>query len=77
MRIVLILAVGLLCGCASDYAKFYRSDVNASPSFVAKYREAPAPKVPALDHAGGEPGDILAAYGRHGYALIVSTPIVT
>lgn len=60
----------LLSACASDYAKFYRGTPNAPPDVVAKSRIAPAPKTPSLEHAGGVPADIIAAYGRRGYALI-------
>lgn len=70
MRILLTLGVCLLCGCASGYAKFYRSAVGATPEVITKNRAAPAPKAPALERAGGAPVDVVAAYGRRGYALI-------
>lgn len=70
MRISLTLGACLLCGCASGYATFYRSAAGVTPDTVAKSRAAPAPKIPALERAGGAPADVIAAYARRGYALI-------
>jgi hypothetical protein len=70
MRVACVLTAVLLGGCASDYSKFYRSYPNATPDVVAKYRTNTPPKTPALEHAGGNPADIIAVYGRKGYGFL-------
>jgi hypothetical protein len=70
MRIVPTLAACLLCGCASDYAKFYRGVPDRTPDVVAKSRVSSAPKVPALERAGGTSAEIAAAYAKRGYAVM-------
>lgn len=70
MRTFLVITALFLGGCASGYSEFYKSVPNATPELIAKTRETPPPKVPALEHAGGAPADIMAAYARRGYGLI-------
>lgn len=70
MRAALVLSALLLCSCASGYGQFYTNAPGATPETIAKYRSGAPPKVPSLDHAGGQPADVVAAYARGGYALI-------
>lgn len=69
MRATFIVSVFLLCSCASGYGEFYKSNAGATPEQIAKLRVGPPPKIPALEHAS-RPDDAIAAYVRHGYALI-------
>jgi hypothetical protein len=70
MRAVLALLTLLITGCASGYSQFYKPAPWATPEAIAKTRSAPAPKEPALAHAGGIPSDVVAAYARQGYVPI-------
>jgi membrane-associated protease RseP (regulator of RpoE activity) len=71
MRAFGALVVLMLTGCAtSGYSQFYQGMSGITPADVAQARAAPPPKVPALEHASGPGEQVVAAYGRHGYALI-------
>jgi len=63
------LSLGL-SGCVSGYSEFYRNAAGATPEAVARIRSAPAPKAPLLNHAGGNPKEVVAGYARQGYVLI-------
>jgi hypothetical protein len=70
MRALFVLSALLIGGCASGYSQFYKAVPGATPDAIAKDRSGPAPKEPAVAHAGGNPSDVVAAYTRQGYITI-------
>ncbi|HVN99193.1 MAG TPA: PDZ domain-containing protein [Steroidobacteraceae bacterium] len=69
MRSALVLLAALIAGC-SGYSQFYTAAPGATPDLIAKIRANPPPALPEVEHAGGNPQDILSPYLRRGYGLI-------
>lgn len=67
-RLLAILLVVVLNGCASGYSQFYTALPDATPEAIAKLRVAPPPAAPLVDRSHSVPDPDY--YARYGYAAI-------
>jgi len=70
-KIVGILLLATLAGCASGYSQFYQQAPDATPEAIAARRAGPAPEMPTLERSSpGDQATIESAYARRGYIVI-------
>jgi hypothetical protein len=73
LSILLLLAVGLLCGCQPNFfAKYYQPSRTASLEDTNARRVAPPPKNPTL-YSGADANADIPLLQKHGYVIIGSS----
>lgn len=70
-RIITLLVLSALIGCASGYKQFYKGIPEWTPQAIKEYRATPPPQTPIVEYASvDDPNVTPEAYLRRGYAVI-------
>jgi len=70
-RLLPVLVVALLSGCASGYKQFYKPAQGASPEQIAARRVGPPPAMPIVERASlGDGAALLDSYAKRGFIMI-------